>query len=99
MLDPHDPFEIDSQRAHLFKHPELGEADLADVWQGERVYYEADPPADWLLLAEVPGGDVLAVPLCPGSTPFKARPIGVYKLPRGSQLDTQYRLDRRLFYG
>src|SRR5690348_7582397 len=98
MLDPRDPFEVDQQRPHLFSHAERDEADLADVWEGERIYYEAHPPADWLLAAEV-AGEVLVVPLCPGSTPFKARPIGIYKAPPGSQLDRQYRLDRRLLYG
>jgi len=99
MLDPDDPFEIDHQRPHLFSHPGRDEADLADVWQGERIYYEANPPADWPLVAEVPGGDVLVVPLCPGSTPFKARPIGIYMVLPGSRLDPQYRTDRRLLYG
>ena len=28
-----DPFEIDGQAAHLFKHPHLGLADLVDVWR------------------------------------------------------------------
>jgi hypothetical protein len=99
MLDPDDPFEVDRQLPHLFSHPERDALDLADVWEGERIYYPANPPADWLLLAEVPGGQVLVVPLCPGSTPFKARPIGLYKAPRGSRLDSDYRRDRRLLYG
>lgn len=99
LLDDEDPFEIDHQRAHLFRHPGLGVADLYDVWAGERIYYPARPPADWLLVAEVPGGDVLVVPLCPGSAPDKARPIGVYLAPPGSRLDIDYRADRRLLYG
>ena len=31
-LDEDDPFEIDAQAAHLFKHPHLGVDDVLDVW-------------------------------------------------------------------
>jgi hypothetical protein len=31
-----DPFEIDAQAAHLFKHPNLGLHDSYDVWVATR---------------------------------------------------------------
>lgn len=37
-----------------------------------------DGPADWLMVGEVPG-DILLVPLAPGSNVNKARPIAVYR--------------------
>jgi hypothetical protein len=94
LLDDEDPFEIDIQLAHLFKHEKLGVADARDVWDDDPRFYPARyPPAHWLLTGEVPGGDILTVPLCPGKTPDKARPIGVYPAPRW--LDMQYKQDRR----
>lgn len=32
-LDELDPFEIDKQAAHLFKHASLGLDDICEVWQ------------------------------------------------------------------
>ncbi|WP_260860990.1 YlcI/YnfO family protein [Mycobacterium simulans] len=32
LLDEEDPFEIDAQAAHLFKHPRLGIEDIREVW-------------------------------------------------------------------
>jgi hypothetical protein len=32
LLDEEDPFEIDTQAPHLFKHPHLGIDDIDDVW-------------------------------------------------------------------
>lgn len=37
LLDEEDPFEIDEQAAHLFKHASLGIDDVYDVWR-------SDPP-------------------------------------------------------
>jgi hypothetical protein len=37
LLDEEDPFEVDAQAAHLFKHPHLGIDDIDDVWA-------SDPP-------------------------------------------------------
>jgi hypothetical protein len=94
LLDGEDPFEVDRQLAHLFKHGGLGLDDAYDVWDDDPGFYPARyEPAHWLLTGEVPGGDILTVPLCPGKTPDKARPIGVYFAP--GWLDRQYRLDRR----
>jgi len=31
LLDEEDPFEIDAQAAHLFKHPRLGIEDIREV--------------------------------------------------------------------
>ncbi|HEX6337373.1 MAG TPA: hypothetical protein VFZ85_10495 [Jiangellaceae bacterium] len=36
LLDEEDPFEIDSQVAHLFKHPPSGIEDIDDVWASDR---------------------------------------------------------------
>ena len=32
LLDPTQPFEVDRQAAHLFKHPYLGIDDVIEVW-------------------------------------------------------------------
>lgn len=79
LLDDADPFEVDSQTAHLFKHPHLGLADVRDVWANTPVFYPAKPPAHWLMVAEVHGW-VLVVPLAPsrGGDPRQCRPIGCY---------------------
>src|SRR5258708_852434 len=60
LLDDQDPFEIDAQAAHLFKHPALGIDDIYDVWQADPLFYPATPPAHWLMVSEV-GGRVLVV--------------------------------------
>ena len=79
LLDDTDPFEVDSQSAHLFKHPHLGLADVRDVWVNTPVFYPAKPPAHWLMVAEV-HGCVLVVPLAPsrGGDPRRCRPIGCH---------------------
>ena len=33
-----DPFEIDAQAAHLFKHPHLGLHDVYDVWTNDPLF-------------------------------------------------------------
>ena len=92
-LADHDPFEINDQAAHLFKHAALGIDDIHEVWHSEPVFYAAKPPADWLMVAEV-GGQVLVVPLArPDSgDPTKCRPIGCYEATR--RLAQRYREDR-----
>ncbi len=80
LLDEDDPFEIDAQAAHLFKHPHLGIADVLEVWASDPLFYPAKPPAHWLMVAEV-SGMVLVVPLAPsrnGDT-STCRPIGCYE--------------------
>ncbi len=62
LLDPDDPFEVDTQLPHLFKHEVFGLEDVYDVWWDNPLFYEAVPPADWLMVGEVPGG-LLVVPL------------------------------------
>lgn len=62
LLDDRDPFEIDSQAAHLFKHPHLGADHIEDVWASDPLFYPAKPPAHWLMCGEV-AGPVLVVPL------------------------------------
>ncbi len=41
LLDDEDPFEIDAQATHLFKHPRLGIDDINDVWTSEPLFYPA----------------------------------------------------------
>lgn len=92
-LDDLEPFEIDAQAAHLFKHPHLRLEDVMDVWAGSPSFYPAAPPAHWLMLAEV-SGRVLLVPLAPSRSgdPSKCRPIGCYEA--SSSLAATYRRDR-----
>lgn len=93
LLDDDDPFEIDRQTAHLFKHPHLGIDDVYDVWRSDPHFYPAKPPAHWLMVAEI-AGRVLVVPLAPPDSgdPNKCRPIGCYVA--AEHLATRYREDR-----
>ena len=77
LLEEQDPFEIDAQAAHLFKHPRLGLEDIEDVWASDPLSYPAKPSAHWLMCAEV-SGRVLVVPLAPSrdGDPLHCRPIG-----------------------
>jgi hypothetical protein len=92
-LDEDEPFEIDGQAAHLFKHPHLGIDDVLDVWMSDPLFYPAKPPAHWLMVAEV-GGMVMVVPIAPSRSgdPANCRPIGCYEAT--SSLATTYRRDR-----
>lgn len=74
LLDEEDPFEIDSQAAHLFKHPHLGIDDIDDVWASDPLFYPAKPPAHWLMCAEV-GGRVLVVPLAPARSETRTNAV------------------------
>jgi hypothetical protein len=88
-----DPFEVDAQAAHLFKHPNLGMQDVVDVWESDPLFYPAKPPAHWLMVAEVEGR-VLVVPIAPAreADPSRCRPIGCYEAAPG--LASTYRRDR-----
>jgi hypothetical protein len=79
LLDDESPFEIDRQAAHLFKHPYLGIDDVMDIWNSDPLFYPAQPPAHWLMVAEV-AGQVLMTPLAPANSgdPRRCRPIGCY---------------------
>jgi hypothetical protein len=92
-LDDTDPFEIDDQTAHLFKHEALGIDDIYEVWESDPLFYSAIPPAHWLMVAEL-AGRVLVVPLAPADSddPTKCRPIGCYQA--ATHLADQYRRDR-----
>lgn len=93
LLDPDDPFEIDDQIAHLAKHETFAADDVYDVFYSDPLYYPAKGPADWLMVAEVPGGDILVVPLAASEETWKkARPIGVYRASQS--LTLQYLADR-----
>lgn len=92
-LDDTDPFEIDKQAAHLFKHPHLGIDDIYDAWSSGPLFYPAKPPAHWLMVSEV-AGRVLIVPLAPARSRdvAKCRPIGCYEA--AETVAEQYRRDR-----
>ena len=49
-LDDIESFEVDTQAAHLFKHPHLGMDDVIDAWGSDPLFYPAKPPAHWLML-------------------------------------------------
>lgn len=92
-LDDEDPFEVDSQLAHLFKHAGLGLDDVRDVWSSDPLFYPAKPPAHWLMVGDV-AGRVLVVPIAPSASgdPHKCRPIGCYDA--AGHLVARYREDR-----
>lgn len=92
-LDDDEPFEVDAQAGHLFKHPRMGLHDILDVWTSNPLFYPAKPPAHWLMVAEV-RGIVLVVPLVPDPSgrASRCRPIGCYEASVG--LATTYRRDR-----
>ena len=92
-LDEDEPFEINRQAAHLFKHPALGIDDIYDVWRSDPLFYPAEPPAHWLMVGEI-DGRVLVVPLAPSDSddPTLCRPIGCYLA--ATQLTNRYREDR-----
>ena len=93
LLDDDDPFEIDDQAAHLFKHAPYGVDDIHEVWESDPIFYPARAPAHWLMVTEITGV-VLVVPLAPPDTgdPTKCRPIGCYRA--AEDLADQYRKDR-----
>lgn len=84
LLDPGDPFEIDdANRPHLAKHSPHTDTDLLDAWADPNLLFAeaaADGPADWILIAVLPGGAVIQVPLAPPRSRdwWKCRPIGIY---------------------
>jgi len=92
-LDDESPFEIDRQAGHLFKHPRLGVDDIGEVWASDPLFYPAQPPAHWLMVAEV-SGQVLTVPLAPSNTGDRrrCRPIGCYVA--AAHLARRYQEDR-----
>ena len=92
-LDDDSPFEVDTQAAHLFKHPGLGLDDIEEAWMSDPLFYPAGPPAHWLMVAEV-SGRVLMVPLAPSRSgdPTRCRPIGCYVA--AVHLARRYRRDR-----
>lgn len=93
-LDEENPFEVDDQLAHLFKHAPLGLADVHEVWESDPLFYPAVPPAHWLVVGEL-GGRVLVVPLAPSRSGDRkrCRPIGCYEVT--GRLADRYRQDLR----
>jgi hypothetical protein len=94
LLDDDDPFEIDDQAAHLFKHASLGIEHIYEAWESGPLFYPAIPPADWLMVADL-GGQVVVVPLAKANSgdPARCRPIGCYEAAQS--LTEQYRADRQ----
>ena len=93
LLDDNDPFEIDRQAAHLFKHDPFGIDDIYEIWNSDPIFYPAKPPAHWLMLADI-ADDVVMVPLAPSDNgdPTKCRPIGCYIAAK--YLANRYQEDR-----
>ncbi|HEY8525853.1 MAG TPA: hypothetical protein VIL48_12855 [Acidimicrobiales bacterium] len=93
-LDADDPFEVDDQAAHPFKHPHLGLDDVREVWASDPLFYPARPPAHWLMSPT--SQDVLVVPIAPSRSgdPRSCRPIGCYRASH--HLAVRYREDRWL---
>ena len=79
LLDQDNPFEIDSQAAHLFKHAPLGIDDVFEVWRSDPLFYPAKPPVHWLMVAQL-DTNVVVVPLAPPDSgeARQCRPIGCY---------------------
>ncbi len=96
LLDDENPFEVDVQVAHLFKHAHLGLDDIFDVWANAPLFYPARPPAEWLMVSAV-GATVIVVPLASGSSgaSTQCRPIGCYVASHW--LAATYWRDRREF--
>lgn len=44
LLDDRNPFEIDAQAAHLFKHPRLGVEDVIEVWMSDPLFLSGEAP-------------------------------------------------------
>ncbi len=74
LLDEQDPFEIDARAGHLFKHPHLGIEDIEYLWTNDPLFYPAEPPAYWLMCAEV-SGRVLVAPLAPRAAGIRAAAV------------------------
>jgi|ERR671936_2094789 hypothetical protein len=83
-LDPEDPLELDSGNLpHLAKHAPFTAEDVIDAWAfGDPLFYPAagQGPADWLMVARIPGA-IVVVPLAPprSGDSRKCRPIGIYE--------------------
>ena len=93
-LDEDDPFEFDTQIAHLSKHPPFSVDDLYDVWNSNPRFYQCDPPASLLMVAGV-AGRVIVVPITFANSGDRAkcRPIGIFEA--GRDLSERYRSDER----
>jgi len=97
-LDPDDPFELDSGNLpHLAKHAPFTACAALDAWTySDPLFYPAaeEGPADWLMVARVPGA-IVVVPLAPSRSgdPRQCRPIGIYE-PRRN-LAERYQEDAR----
>ena len=83
-IDRRNPFEIDNgNRAHLAKPAPFTEHDAFDAWRDPAailVPAARGGPADWILVAHLPGGSGVQVPLAPSTSGNwrRCRPIGIY---------------------
>lgn len=99
-LDEQDPFEIDDDnRTHLAKHSPYTAEDLADAWNDPKALFvpaALDGPADWLLVARLPGGDLIEVPVTTARSGEwgKCRPIGIYQAGTRNARSYQQQEDR-----
>jgi hypothetical protein len=97
LLNPADPFEWDDVNLpHLFDGSDYGPDDALDVFHDSPECYEDDSEGagEWLLVGEVPGGEVLTVPVVRSrySEFSKVRPITIFSAP--SWLRERYYQDR-----
>jgi hypothetical protein len=66
LLDDEDPFEVDTQLAHIFKHATLGLEDIYEVWADKSAVLPGGTPASTLAAygrgARQPGANGSVVP-------------------------------------
>lgn len=97
LLDPQDPFEWDLENEpHVVGEPGMDRDDVLDVWCDEPQFYEDDTEgsADWLMVGEVSGPEVLVVPIAQShySGYAKVRPITIFTAP--PHIADRYRQDK-----
>jgi len=87
LLDLADPFEWDIYNLpHFHRRPYFGPDDALDVMAGSPSCYEddSDGSADWLIVGEVAGSDILVVAVTTShySGHSKLRPITIFRAPK-----------------
>jgi hypothetical protein len=101
MLDPSEPFEVDSKNAPHLIAKGFCLDDALDAFFGDPEFYvdDSEGSADWLMVGAVPGGDTIVVPLAPShlSGISKVRPITIFRAPldiQGRYLDDKSGCER-----
>jgi hypothetical protein len=102
LLDPVEPFEWDPDNLpHLVDNPYYGPDDALDVFHDDPECYEDDSEGsgDWLLVGQVPGSEILMVPIAQSrySGFSKVRPITVFPAPEW--LKERYWRDKEGWHG